>query len=119
MKHFHWDQIQEEYLNPLLSRKVIHGERLTVARIYLKRYAVIPTHSHEHEQITTVERGSLKFTFDIEERVLKPGDVLDIPPHVAHKVEALEDSVAVDLFSPVRQDWVRGEDAYLRTPQKL
>ena len=42
------------------------------------------------------------------------GDSLQIPSNAPHSVEALEDSVAVDLFSPVREDWIRGDDAYLR-----
>jgi len=40
--------------------------------------------------------------------------VMRIPPHVPHSAQALEDSVAVDLFSPIREDWIRGDDAYLR-----
>ena len=46
--------------------------------------------------------------------MLRAGEMLEIPPHVPHSVEALEDSVAVDLFAPVREDWRRGADAYLR-----
>jgi hypothetical protein len=42
------------------------------------------------------------------------GETVAIPPHAPHMVEALEDSVAVDLFSPIREDWIRGDDAYLR-----
>ncbi len=45
---------------------------------------------------------------------LHGGESLQIPPHAPHMVEALEDSVAVDLFSPIREDWIRGDDAYLR-----
>jgi len=46
--------------------------------------------------------------------VLGPGDVMPLAPHVPHWVEALEDTVAVDVFSPAREDWIRGDDAYLR-----
>ena len=74
----------------------------------------MPMHHHENEQVTVVESGSLLFFFPDREQVVKAGDILPIPPNLPHKVEALEDSVATDLFSPVREDWVRGDDAYLR-----
>jgi quercetin dioxygenase-like cupin family protein len=46
--------------------------------------------------------------------VLKAGDVLVIPPDMPHRVVALEESTATDLFTPARADWIRGDDAYLR-----
>jgi quercetin dioxygenase-like cupin family protein len=46
--------------------------------------------------------------------VVRTGESLQIPGGVPHRVEALEDSVALDLFSPPREDWIRGDDAYLR-----
>ncbi|MCL5746301.1 MAG: cupin domain-containing protein [Acidobacteria bacterium] len=106
--------MEEEQLNPLLGRKVIHGKNLTVARIRLRKSVVVPTHNHRNEQITLLESGVLRFIIEGEEKIARAGDVIEIPPDAAHSVEALEDSVAVDLFSPVREDWVRGEDSYLR-----
>jgi len=61
-----------------------------------------------------LESGAVRFTISGEERVLRAGDVLVIPPDAPHMVEAIEDSLAVDLFSPPREDWIRGDDAYLR-----
>jgi quercetin dioxygenase-like cupin family protein len=61
-----------------------------------------------------VEKGALKFVLDGTEIIVKAGEVLQIPPHLPHSAEAMEDSIAVDLFSPVREDWIRGDDAYLR-----
>ena len=114
MNVFKWSGIEEEQLNPLLSRQVIHTSRMTIARIKLRKYAVVPAHAHSNEQISVLESGSLKFVLDGKERVLHAGEMLEIPPGVSHSVEALEDSVAMDLFSPAREDWQRGDDAYLR-----
>jgi quercetin dioxygenase-like cupin family protein len=114
MDLYNWTAIQEEPLNPLISRRVIHTDRMTVCRIYLKKGAVVPMHSHENEQVTMLESGSLRFIFDGEEKIIHAGDVLPIPSHAPHRVEALEDSLAVDLFTPVREDWRRGDDAYLQ-----
>jgi len=114
MPHFNWDLLHEEPLNPLLSRKLLHSETMTVARIRLRKGAVVPTHSHPNEQVSMLESGALRFVISGEEHVFRAGDVVVIPPHAPHMVEALEDSLAVDLFSPPREDWIRGDDAYLR-----
>ncbi len=87
---------------------------MTVARLYLRKGSSVPEHSHHNEQISMIEQGSLKFVIAGQETVVKAGQVLRIPPNVPHSAEALEDSVAVDLFSPPREDWIRGDDAYLR-----
>ena len=87
---------------------------MTVARLYLRKGSSVPEHSHHNEQISMIEQGSLKFVIAGQETVVKAGQVLRIPPNVPHSAEAMEDSVAVDLFSPPREDWIRGDDAYLR-----
>lgn len=114
MQHYTWDLLQEEALNPLLGRRMFHSETLTVARIRLRKGALVPEHRHPNEQISMVESGALRFVIAGEERTLGPGEAVVIPADAPHTVEALEDSLAVDLFSPPRQDWIRGDDAYLR-----
>ena len=114
MRVLDWSRIEEEQLNPLFARKVIHGANMTVARIRVGKSAVVPLHSHVNEQISMVESGALRFVLDGTERILRGGEILQIPPNVPHLVEALEDSVVVDLFAPPREDWIRGDDAYLR-----
>jgi quercetin dioxygenase-like cupin family protein len=87
---------------------------MTVARIWLGKGAVVPTHEHVNQQVTMLETGTLEFEMEGRRLVLRPGDALVIPPHVPHRVEALEESTATDLFTPAREDWMRGDDAYLR-----
>lgn len=109
-----WETIPLEELNPLLARKVIHGTQTTVAQIILKAGATVPEHHHRHEQTTMLQSGKLIFYLDGAEVILEAGSILNIPPHVPHRVVALEDSVAIDVFSPTREDWQRGDDSYLR-----
>lgn len=71
-------------------------------------------HHHENEQITMLESGRLRFLFDDEQSILEAGQAMQIAPNRPHAVEALEDSVACDLFAPVRADWLSGDDSYLR-----
>jgi quercetin dioxygenase-like cupin family protein len=114
MPLYDWNTVPSEALNPRVQRKVIHTENLTLARITLMQYAVVPEHHHVAEQISMVERGALKFVLAGREVMVRAGEMLHIPSEVPHSVEAIEDSIAVDLFSPRREDWIRGDDAYLR-----
>jgi len=114
MKLYRWDHVQEEHLNPSLARQVIHGEKMTVALIRLRRGVVVPLHQHDHEQFSAVQSGHVSFKVAGEEAMLQAGDMILIPPGAPHTVEALSDSLVVDMFAPGRDDWQRGDDAYLR-----
>jgi quercetin dioxygenase-like cupin family protein len=112
---FHrWADIPLEQMNPSFSRQVIHTDRMTIARVTLSQGSIVPRHQHENEQVTVLESGRLRFQFDDHTAILHGGEVLQIASNVPHLVEALEDSVAYDLFAPPRADWIRGDDAYLR-----
>jgi len=105
-------------MNALITRQFIHGEKAMIARIDLKKNAIVPWHSHMHEQIAWIVEGALKFTLREQtgERdvVVHAGEVLVIPGNLPHMAEALEDTVDYDIFAPPRQDWIAKEDAYLR-----
>lgn len=111
---FHWDTVPSERMNPLVARQVIHSENMTIARLDMKKGCLVPVHDHVNEQICFVHKGRLRFMLDGKEQIVEAGQILRIPPHLPHSAEALEDSVAMDLFSPRREDWIRGDDAYLR-----
>lgn len=114
MKLYDWKTVEREQMNPLMGRQAIHGEQLTVARIELDKDAVVPEHSHLNEQFSMVERGMLLFRFEGREQIVRAGEAMMIPAHAPHAVQALEDTVVVDVFAPPRHDWIRGDDAYLR-----
>jgi quercetin dioxygenase-like cupin family protein len=114
MQTFDWGSTPQEALNDKLSRKLIHGEKIMVAQIFLAKGCLVPEHSHESEQMTLVMIGSLRFTIDSEEKTLGSNQAVNIPSHARHSVLALEDTLAYDIFSPIRHDWLTGDDAYLR-----
>ena len=114
MKLQAWEQLESERMNPDLSRKVIHGQNVTIARIELRKGGVVAEHHHINEQVSMVQSGAIKFVSNGREHIVHAGECLTIPPNVPHRVEVLEDSVVVDIFSPAREDWLRGDDAYLR-----
>ena len=94
----------------MISRKFVAGEREMLAQIYLKRGSVVPMHAHESEQMTYVLQGSLKFLVAGEEVTIREGEVLHIPSRLPHQSEALEDTFELDVFSPVREDWLERTD---------
>jgi quercetin dioxygenase-like cupin family protein len=109
-----WTDIEPEQLNRLIGRQYVVGTKTMLARMVLKKGAEVPVHHHFHEQMSHVVEGALKFIVDGEEVVVRAGEILCLPPNVPHGVVALEDSVALDIFNPQRQDWIDGDDAYLR-----
>jgi quercetin dioxygenase-like cupin family protein len=114
---YRWVDLPKERLKPDLQRRLISTERLMLAQVYLEKGCIVPTHSHENEQLTYILEGLLRFSLgDDESEVVDvaAGEVLHIPSHVPHKAEALETTLDVDIFCPPRQDWLDGSDAYLR-----
>src|SRR5579864_1814748 len=114
MEHFTWDSVTLEQMSDVISRKVISGDRAMVAQVFLKKDAVVPEHHHESEQITYIVEGALKFELEGREVIVKPGEVLYIPSNVPHRAVALEDTLDIDVFSPLRMDWINKDDSYLR-----
>ena len=115
--HHRWEDIPKETLSEGLARRLITGERMMLAHVYLKQGAVVPLHSHENEQLTYILEGGLRFWIGADEAQMvdvMAGEVLHIPSNVPHKAEALADTLDVDIFSPPRQDWLDKTDDYLR-----
>jgi quercetin dioxygenase-like cupin family protein len=116
-RSYRWDDMPKEKVTDHLDRRIITGERMMLTHVYLKKGCIVPKHSHENEQLTYVLEGALRFWLgedQMDERVVRSGEVLVIPSNLPHKAEALEDTLDVDVFSPPRQDWLDGTDAYLR-----
>jgi quercetin dioxygenase-like cupin family protein len=114
MKIQTWDDIHEDALNPLAGRKALHGHDITVARFRFDKGNQVASHHHANDQITTVESGAVRMTVADETFVLKAGEMVHVPPNVPHGNVALEDTIIVEIFSPVREDWIKGDDSYLR-----
>jgi quercetin dioxygenase-like cupin family protein len=114
---YRWEEMPRETVSPMLDRRLITGDRMMLAHVYLKKGCIVPKHRHENEQFTYILEGALRFWIgdDGEEEVLvRAGEVLHIPSNVPHKAEALEDTLDVDVFDPPRQDWLDKTDSYLR-----
>ena len=114
---YRWDDMPKEKVSDMLDRRLITGDRMMLAHVYLKKGAIVPRHSHENEQVTYILEGGLRFWIgedESQELFVRAGEVLHIPSNVFHKAEAIEDTLDVDIFDPPRQDWLNKTDAYLR-----
>jgi|SRR5579884_905830 len=118
MRHFTWNSVPLEEMSDVISRKIISGDRAMVAQVFLKKDAVVPEHFHESEQITYILEGALKFELEGKEIVVRAGEVLHIPSNVPHRAVAIEDTLDLDIFSPIRTDWLTRNDAYLRRGER-
>ena len=113
--HYRWSQMPIERVNATLDRRLITGERMMLAHVYLKKGCIVPRHRHDNEQLTYILEGALRFWIgedESEEIVVRAGEVLHLPSNVWHKAEALHDTLDVDVFSPPRQDWLNHTDSY-------
>ena len=117
VRKFVWDEMPKEKVTDTIDRRLVTGERMMLAHVYLKQGAVVPMHQHENEQLTYVLEGGLRFWIgseDAEPIDIISGQVLTIPSNVPHKAQALEDTLDVDVFSPPREDWLDGTDTYFQ-----
>lgn len=112
-----WKEVELETVSPMLSRKLLTGDRMMLAQVFLKKGCVVPRHQHENEQYTYILEGGLRFWIGEDEKQVvdvMAGEVLHIPSMVWHKAEALEDTLDLDVFDPPREDWLKKTDSYLR-----
>ena len=115
VRFFRWSDMPKETVTDQISRRLVTGDGMMLAHVYLDRGAVVPRHSHHNEQITYILEGALRFRIGddgAEEIVVRAGEVLHIPSNVPHEAEALEDTLDVDIFTPPREDWLNHTDSY-------
>lgn len=112
---FRWETMPKETVTDTIGRQLVTGARSMLAQLYLEKGALVHRHSHDNEQFTYVLKGALRFHLGEDgkdEVVVHEGEVLHIPSNVPHRVEALENTLDLDIFTPIRQDWLDGTDKY-------
>lgn len=107
-----WSEIPPERIGALIERRFFNGERMTIARLDMKRTAGTRTHTHEAEELLCVLSGALKVTIEGEETIIRGGELIETRGGVPHAIEALEDTTVLAVFSPIRQDWIDKTDTY-------
>lgn len=95
-----------ELLAGVRLKSMVHGQTTHLTEVRFIKGAVVPEHRHPHEQTGYLISGSLRFFVDGEDTVVTPGDCWNFAPEVPHGAEALEDSVVIEVFSPIREDYL-------------
>lgn len=109
-QHANWSALPAAHVAEGIERQMVWGERLMVCRLRFAPGVVTPVHTHPHEQITLIERGRVRFFVEDAELVAGPGQVLRFPSNVPHGATMLDEEVVlVDIFSPVREDFLPGQ----------
>ena len=104
-----WSSVPVERIAEGIDRQMIVGQNIMICRLRFDAFVVTPAHRHPHEQVTLVMQGKVKFTLDTEERVVSAGDVLHFPSNHWHGATMLDEEVVlIDIFSPIREDFLMG-----------
>ena len=108
-QHVNWDTVPVEHPLEGIERQMVVGNNLMLCRFRFAPFLVTPEHSHPHEQMSIVVSGRVRFFVEGEERVAVPGDVLHVPSNCWHGATMMEEEVVlIDIFSPVREDFLNG-----------
>jgi quercetin dioxygenase-like cupin family protein len=105
MPFYSVDDLPEARPAAEIRRRAVYLEKTMITFFEFEQGAIVPPHDHPHEQITYVISGALEFTLEDETRVLRAGDGAAVPANARHRAIALEPSVLLDAWSPVRDDY--------------
>ena len=106
-QHVNWGAVPVERPSEGIERQMVVGNNLMICRFRFAPLLVTPEHSHPHEQMSLVVSGRVRFFVEGEERIAVPGDVLHFPPGCWHGATMMEEEVVlIDIFSPVREDFI-------------
>ena len=107
MPFINLEDINKRELLPGFSVRMVHSEKMTLAYWDIKAESVLPEHSHPHEQVAAqVISGEFELTLDGETKIMKSGDIAVIPSNIVHSGKAITDCQLLDVFSPVREDYL-------------
>ena|SRR2546423_9749572 len=108
-QHLNWSGIPIERPAEGIERQMVVGEKMMVCRFRFAPFLVTPEHSHTHEQMAIVVEGRVRFFIEGEERIASPGDVLHFPSGCRHGATMMDEEVVlIDIFTPVREDFLNG-----------
>lgn len=102
----HSDKGYRELLAGIEQKTLVHGSKTLLSKFLLKKDSILPLHSHPHEQTGYLVKGKLRFTCEGKTFEVEEGDSWCIPGDAEHGVEVLEDSIVLEIFSPVREDYL-------------
>jgi quercetin dioxygenase-like cupin family protein len=107
MFYQHSDDGYTEILPGIWIKTLVHGDKTLFTEFHLGKGSLLPNHSHPQEQTGYLISGEIRLTIGDEALEMKPGDSWCVPANTEHQAEILGDSVAIEVFSPMREDYLR------------
>ncbi len=102
------ENIEQEPVGEGLTRKILgYNPDLMMVQVFFKKGAIGEAHKHPHRQVTYVVSGRFEVHIDDKKEVLKTGDCFFVPADTMHGCVALEDGCLIDVFTPVREDFLK------------
>jgi quercetin dioxygenase-like cupin family protein len=114
VQKFSWSEVPKDNVTPSITRQIVTGDKAMAGIICLQKGSYVPKHSHESEQLTYVFEGLLRFVIEGKEIMVGAGEILVIPSWVEHEATAIEETRELDIFGPIRHDWLNGTDTYFQ-----
>ena len=109
-QHLNWADIPVEHPAEGIERQMVVGEKVMMVRFRFVPLLVTPEHTHPHEQMSIVVSGRVRFFVEGKERIASPGDILHFPPNCLHGATMMDEEVVlIDIFSPIREDFLKSE----------
>ena len=116
-QHLNWSTIPIEQVSEGIQRQMFVGNQMMICRFRFRPFLVTPEHDHPHEQMTIVERGKVRFFVEGKERIASAGDVLHFPPKCWHGATMMDEEVVlIDIFTPLREDFLNGNGRQPQSP---
>ena len=101
------DEMEWEVVGEGVQRQIMgYDDKIMLVNVKFNKGGVGPMHEHYHSQVTYVVNGEFELTIGAETKIMKGGDSFYIPPHVMHGAICLKDGVLIDVFSPIREDFM-------------
>ena len=104
----HTDTGYRESLPGITQKTLAHGKHMLMTEFRLGQGSALPLHTHPHEQIGYLVSGEMTLRIGEEETLIRPGDSWNVPGNVPHAAQIHRDSVAVEVFYPVREEYLNG-----------
>lgn len=98
-----WEEVAEGVRRKIMT----YDDKIMMVRVEFKKGGIGIIHQHYHSQITSVESGTFEVQIDGNKQILRGGDAFYIPPNTDHGCVCIEDGVLLDVFSPMREDFVQ------------
>jgi quercetin dioxygenase-like cupin family protein len=97
----------QKILDGIEVKTLLYGEKMLLSEFHMKKGSALPQHSHPQEQVGRLLKGKVVLSVGKEKMEMAPGDCWSVPGGTMHGADILEDSIAIEVFSPVREDYLK------------